>query len=260
MPARILTAPCRAAPQLAFTHLPPLSPLLGLLTGALYRSDLLPPSLRTYRLPLPLAAFVARWGWVGSTRAPRRLTRAVPEELLPGMGGAGGLQGGMGTGIGGVVGRAGRREARRENEEVITTAPAPAPPGSPASAAPSLPSSPTSPTPTVPITPSAPHGIAAPAQGPAQGVMRAWVSELSAAAGGRGGGGVRVPSDAEVAQVASMFPDLGRGVVVGALQRRCVCASFLAFCRPFCLLFVPLLFLEALLRRIWILTRFCVLI
>ncbi|KAF7967991.1 hypothetical protein HWV62_32403 [Athelia sp. TMB] len=59
----------------------PLPAATGLLAGALYRSDLL-PALRAYRLPPRAAAAAGRWGraLVGSTRAPRRLQRAIPEE------------------------------------------------------------------------------------------------------------------------------------------------------------------------------------
>lgn len=49
--------------------------------------------------------------------------------------------------------------------------------------------------------------------------MRDWVNELT----GRSDGGsrsLRVPSNDEIAQLSSMFPDLRREDVVGALQRR----------------------------------------
>ena len=53
-----------------------------------------------------------------------------------------------------------------------------------------------------------------------RGVVRQWVSELTEAANPSGRGNVRVPSDSEVQMVTSMFPDIGRDVVLGALQRR----------------------------------------
>ena len=47
-------------------------------------------------------------------------------------------------------------------------------------------------------------------------VVSQWMNELT----GRGAtGGIRVPTEAEINQVASMFPDLSRQSVVGALQR-----------------------------------------
>ncbi|KAI0322502.1 hypothetical protein OF83DRAFT_735601 [Amylostereum chailletii] len=49
-------------------------------------------------------------------------------------------------------------------------------------------------------------------------VMREWVNELTGRTE-RASRGLRVPSEAEIAQVTSMFPDLQRSVVVGALQR-----------------------------------------
>ena len=47
-------------------------------------------------------------------------------------------------------------------------------------------------------------------------VMREWVNELT----GRESAGIRVPSEAEIAQITSMFPDVQRQTVIGALQRR----------------------------------------
>lgn len=50
-------------------------------------------------------------------------------------------------------------------------------------------------------------------------VMREWVDELT----GRtqnAAAGLRVPPEAEIAQVMTMFPDMQRAVVVAALQRR----------------------------------------
>jgi len=50
--------------------------------------------------------------------------------------------------------------------------------------------------------------------------MRDWVNELT---GGDGSSpGLRIPSEAEIVQVSAMFPNVGRGTVVGALQRRYV--------------------------------------
>ena len=58
------------------------------------------------------------------------------------------------------------------------------------------------------------------------GVVRQWVSELAGAArpSGNGAGTVRVPSEAEIETLTAMFPDVGRDVVLGVLQRRYVIA------------------------------------
>lgn len=56
------------------------------------------------------------------------------------------------------------------------------------------------------------------------GVVRQWVSELTGgtrpSAGGVGT--VRAPSQSEVQLLTAMFPDIGRDVILGVLQRRCV--------------------------------------
>ncbi|EJD01385.1 uncharacterized protein FOMMEDRAFT_88708 [Fomitiporia mediterranea MF3/22] len=56
--------------------------------------------------------------------------------------------------------------------------------------------------------------------GPArQSVMREWVDELTGRTE-RAAAGLRVPSEGEINQLTSMFPDLRREDIVGALQRR----------------------------------------
>ena len=54
------------------------------------------------------------------------------------------------------------------------------------------------------------------------GVVRQWVSELTAGTrpGVNGEGTVRAPSDSEIETLTAMFPDVGREVVLGVLQRR----------------------------------------
>ena len=49
--------------------------------------------------------------------------------------------------------------------------------------------------------------------------MREWVDELTGRTE-RVAAGLRVPSEAEINQLTSMFPDLRREDIVGALQRR----------------------------------------
>jgi hypothetical protein len=54
---------------------------------------------------------------------------------------------------------------------------------------------------------------------PGPSVMREWVNELTGRVD-RASTGIRVPTDAEISQLTSIFPDLQREVVVAALQRR----------------------------------------
>ena len=50
-------------------------------------------------------------------------------------------------------------------------------------------------------------------------VMREWVNELTGRVD-RASTGIRVPTDAEISQLTSIFPDMQREVIVAALQRR----------------------------------------
>jgi len=50
-------------------------------------------------------------------------------------------------------------------------------------------------------------------------VVREWVNELTGR-NEQGTTGVRVPTDAEITQLTTMFPNVQRTVIVGALQRR----------------------------------------
>ena len=54
------------------------------------------------------------------------------------------------------------------------------------------------------------------------GVVRQWMSELASGARpvAQNGATVRAPSEAEIAILTGMFPDLEREVVLGVLQRR----------------------------------------
>lgn len=82
-----------------------------------------------------------------------------------------------------------------QNEEVITTARTPA------------------------ASPSGTRNITSPdnaASNPT--VMQEWVDTLTGR-GERANAGIRAPSEAEIVQVTSMFPDIDRAVVIGALQR-----------------------------------------
>lgn len=53
-------------------------------------------------------------------------------------------------------------------------------------------------------------------------MVRQWVSEIGRAARPNGAGSVRVPSELEIQLLTAMFPDIGRDVVLGVLQRRSV--------------------------------------
>ncbi|KAJ7865697.1 hypothetical protein B0H13DRAFT_2203301 [Mycena leptocephala] len=55
-------------------------------------------------------------------------------------------------------------------------------------------------------------------------VVREWVEGLT----GRGQTGIRIPTDAEITQLTTMFPDIQRDVLVGTLQRRFACYLLLS--------------------------------
>jgi hypothetical protein len=54
---------------------------------------------------------------------------------------------------------------------------------------------------------------------PGPSVVREWVNELTGRVD-RASTGIRVPTEAEISQLTSIFPDLQRDVIVAALQRR----------------------------------------
>jgi len=68
--------------QLAIGHLPgsAAAAAVGILTGQIYRSDL--ANLKSYRIPPGIVRFSTRFllPLIGSTRPPRRLNRALPDE------------------------------------------------------------------------------------------------------------------------------------------------------------------------------------
>ncbi|KAF9509859.1 hypothetical protein BS47DRAFT_1300897 [Hydnum rufescens UP504] len=131
----------------------------GILAGILYRSDFV--GLKRYRLSGRFQSFSSRFlvPLIGSTQAPRRHNRALPDE---------------------VNWSAGR--------DVVTTAPA-----SRSAQAQNSPAPRTS------------------------SVLNQWVDELT----GRGqASGMRVPTNAEIGQLAVVFPDAPRDAIVTALQRR----------------------------------------
>lgn len=156
----------------ATSHLPgsAVPAIVGLLTGQIYRADIL--GLKSYRLPLSLQTFGARFllPLVGSVRPPRRSSLAMPDEATP----------------------------RAEDNDLVTTArPRPARTSTDSGLDQGT-----------PMTNGEP--------GARTSVVSQWMNELT----GRGStGGIRVPTEAEINHVTSMFPDLPRQSVVGALQR-----------------------------------------
>ena len=78
------------------------------------------------------------------------------------------------------------------------------------------------------VTTARPSGstVEGTAGAPGTSVMREWVNELTGRAQ-RPSAGLRVPTEAEITQLTSMFPDVQREVVVGVLQRRYFsCSNF----------------------------------
>jgi len=173
------------AMQLALSYTPAtlLPALLGIITGYIYRSDIL--QLKGWRVPYKLVNFSRNWiqPLLGGERTVRRTNRVLPES----------------------------QQISSENDEIITTARLPQ----------AQEGGGTSPTQSGSAVegPSADTNT----QGSASsaGVVRQWVSELAGAARGNpsGEGTVRVPSDAEIRLLTDMFPSVERSVLLGVLQR-----------------------------------------
>lgn len=179
--------------QLALSHLPGsgASALVGVLTGILYRSDI--ANLKAYRVSPQVVLFARNYlrPLIGTTRPQRRSNLALPD----------------GVATTPAVGASNSAETLLR-EEVVTTARRSEQGG------------------TTPGDSASPSSEAAATTGPS--VMREWVNELTGRTD-RANAGIRVPTDAEVVQVSTMFPDLDRDVIVAALQRRYVSSrSFVA--------------------------------
>ncbi|KAK7062287.1 DSC E3 ubiquitin ligase complex subunit 2 [Favolaschia claudopus] len=169
--------------QLAIGYLPgsAAAALIGIFAGQIYRSDL--ANLKGYRLPPWLASWSSKYvlPLLGSLRPARRSNRALPDETAT---------------------DSDTRPAQQtdDDEEVITTArrqPAPS---------------------TATHRNRAEDSLRAdPQRGSGTGgsVVREWVEGLT----GRGQSGIRIPTDAEIAQLTTMFPDIQRNVLVETLQR-----------------------------------------
>jgi hypothetical protein len=168
--------------------------VIGVAAGQIYRSDL--AGLNTYRLPPILVRSASTYlaPLFGSLRPPRRSNRALPDDTR-GAAAGGGLR------------------TLDLNEEVITTA-RPRRGSSGAGNAPRASSGPAS--------EMEDEREDASAEGPAPpstSVMREWVDELTGRTE-RANVGLRVPAEAEITHLTSIFPSIEREVVVGALQRR----------------------------------------
>lgn len=68
-------------------------------------------------------------------------------------------------------------------------------------------------------TRSTTNGSRGASEQPGPSVMREWVNELTGRVD-RASTGIRVPTEAEITQLVSIFPDVQRDVIVAALQRR----------------------------------------
>jgi len=99
------------ASQLALGHLPgsAAAAIIGILTGQIYRSEL--ANLKSYRIPPSILRFSTRFllPLIGSTRPPRRLNRALPDESRTAL-----------------ANLASVNQDHEQNEETITTARRPA--------------------------------------------------------------------------------------------------------------------------------------
>lgn len=71
-----------------------------------------------------------------------------------------------------------------------------------------------------PVSTTHTDGAPSQAQGEAGSVVREWVNELRGRT--EDPARIRTPSDAEIDQLAAMFPDISRELITRALQRTCV--------------------------------------
>ncbi|KAH9948805.1 hypothetical protein B0H21DRAFT_732126 [Amylocystis lapponica] len=181
------------AAQLALSHTPStlLPTVVGLLSGYIYRSDLL--QLKGWRIPHRVVAFAEIWvkPLLGEGRALRRTNRVMPEQRNR---------------------RRTERNRATDEEDTVTTARRPR-------AARSQTGTPDT---QVTDTPANSTEDATPEAGATGGqVMRQWMSELAGGARPSAGGvgTVRAPSESEIQMLVGMFPDVGREVILGVLQR-----------------------------------------
>ncbi|KAJ3487732.1 hypothetical protein NLI96_g3344 [Meripilus lineatus] len=158
---------------------------VGLLTGFIYRSDIL--QLKGWRIPRRVSQFSQSWitPLLGEPGSLRRSNRVLPETRQ----------------------RAQDAATLPAEDEVVTTARTPR--ATDANAQTQRPNDSDASTPSGDSTQ------------PTGGLVRQWVSELTGAARSTSGaaGTVRVPTDAEIQVLTGMFPDIGRDELLGVLQR-----------------------------------------
>lgn len=179
------------------------SAVIGILSGQLYRADII--GLKAFRLPMALQRFSSRFllPLIGSTKPQRRSNRAFPDE-----------------------GTRSRRPAlfsqtqSLENTEVVSDS-VPAFAGTNANGEDGGGTEDVSSGAGIGGAGTSTGSSAANAAAAGQSMVRGWVDELTGRTD-RTATGVRVPAEAEISQVMSMFPDMRREEVVGALQRRYV--------------------------------------
>ncbi|KAF5363716.1 hypothetical protein D9756_000297 [Leucocoprinus leucothites] len=168
--------------QLAISRLPGslMVAVIGVITGQLYRSEI--ANFNAYRLSPAVVTFSKRFlPLIGSLRAPRRSTRAFPEDSRS-------------------VNAQFAGSNTLGNDEVVTTSRRTAQANTPRSR-------------NIDGNLDVGDGLG----NPRTSVMREWVDELTGRTD-RANSGIRVPTEAEISQVTSMFPTVEREVVVGALQ------------------------------------------
>jgi len=160
--------------------------IIGVITGQIYRSDI--ASFNTYRLSPPVVTLSRCFllPFVGSLRAPRRSTRAFPENSHAQQ----------------------TRLATLGNDEVVTTSRSATQGSSPRIR-----------------TVDASVGARNSAALSRSSVVREWVDELTGRAD-RINSGMQIPTEAEISQLTTMFPAVRREVVVRALQGRLVTTPF----------------------------------
>jgi hypothetical protein len=207
--------------QLAFTHgLSSLAPaVVGILTGQIYRSDL--ANLKSYRISPTVVDFATQFvaPSFGSSRPPRRSNRVFPEPPSSSSSTSASLSTellGMGSAARARALR-GPTATRASNNETGVSDSAVASPTGP-SASPVARQSPGGSS-----SDSVPESLdAVPARDTAANntpsAVREWVDQLTGRAE-RARSGMRIPTEAEVTQLGSMFPGMPRDVIVGALQR-----------------------------------------
>lgn len=188
---------------------------MGVITGQFYLSDAL--GLKKFRFPVGLQNLTKEYilPILGSTKAPRRSNRAFPDDsvrsLRSGTSRRTGTRAATDNGEAGapngldattITTSAEAESGHNNDQEEGVRAPTVDSGGNSTSSS---------------STNLNPDTVATMSSG--SSVMREWVDELTGRSE-RAAAGLRVPSEEEINQLMSMFPDLRREDVVGTLQRR----------------------------------------